>query len=174
MNRKVLFAGALLALPLVGILFASLGRDAHTVESPLVGRAAPAFTLIPAGGGPPISLAALRGKPVVVNFWATWCVPCFQEHPVLTQAARTLGGDVQFVGVVYDDEEPRVLEFLKRQGQSYPSLLDPDGKTAIAYGVYGVPETFFVDAQGNIVSKFVGPLHPEALSNLLAKARGGR
>ena len=103
-------------------------------------------------------LDGLRGRVVVVNFWASWCVPCYHEHPVLLRAAREHGAQVQFLGVVYDDEEGRVRDFLAQVGAAYPSLLDVNGRTAIAYGVYGVPETYFIDAQGAIVHKYTGPL----------------
>jgi len=170
MNHKVLIGGLVLALSLVGLLFANLGRDPHAVTSPLVGRAAPAFRLKPVGGGPPVDLAQLRGRPVIVNFWATWCVPCFEEHPVLVQAARDLGSSVQILGIVYEDEEERVDGFLRQHGQAYPSLLDLESKTAIAYGVHGVPETYFIDGKGRIVAKKEGPLTPETLTEYLRQA----
>jgi len=168
-NRRVLAVGLVLTLPLVGVLMAGLGRD-MTVRSPLVGRPAPAFSLRPVGGGNPIGTAELRGQPAVVNFWATWCVPCYQEHGVLTRAARTLEGRVRFVGVVYEDSEENVQRFSREQGASYPSLLDTEGRTAIAYGIFGVPETYFLDATGTIVSKYVGPLDDQRLAAELAKA----
>ena len=169
LNRRVLAVGAVLTLPLIGVLVAALGRD-MTPRSPLVGRTAPAFSLTPAGGGAPIGTAELRGQPAVVNFWATWCVPCYQEHPVLTRGARELEGRVRFVGVVYEDTEENVTRFLKEQGGSYPSLLDPEGRTAIAFGIFGVPETYFLDASGTIVSKYVGPLSEARLFFELEKA----
>jgi cytochrome c biogenesis protein CcmG/thiol:disulfide interchange protein DsbE len=168
-NRRILAVGLLLTLPLVGVLMAGLGRD-MTVRSPLVGRAAPAFSLRPVGGGAPIGTAELRGKPAVVNFWATWCVPCYQEHGVLTRAARALEGRVHFLGIVYEDSEENVQRFGREQGASFPSLLDEDGRTAIAYGIFGVPETFFLDAGGTVVSKFVGPLDDARLAAELDKA----
>jgi cytochrome c biogenesis protein CcmG/thiol:disulfide interchange protein DsbE len=171
-NRKVLVAGLAIALPLLAVLVANLGRDPHSVRSPLVGRPAPAFSLAPVGGGSPVALDSLRGKPVVINFWATWCVPCFQEHAALTEGARSLR-DVQFLGIVYEDEEALTHEFLRQRGSAYPSLMDKDGKAAIAYGVFGVPETFFIDASGRIVEKFVGPLDPGTLMELVAQAKGG-
>jgi len=175
LNRKVLVAGAVVAVPVLGLLGHAVfsGREPHAIDSPLVGRPAPPFTLAPVGGSAPVSLASLRGRPVVINFWATWCVPCYQEHPVLVQAARTLAEQVQFIGIVYDDEETRVRAFLAEKGGGYPSLMDPDGKTAIAYGVYGVPETYFVDPQGTIVAKHVGPLGPDTLAARLRLAQGG-
>jgi cytochrome c biogenesis protein CcmG/thiol:disulfide interchange protein DsbE len=170
-NRKVLIAGLAIALPLVAVLVANLGRDPHSVRSPLVGRPAPPFSLVPVGGGPPVSLESLHGKPAVINFWATWCVPCFEEHAALTAAARGLR-DVQFLGVVYEDEEARTQEFLKQRGSAYPSLMDAEGKTAIAYGVFGVPETFFIDPSGRIVEKYVGPLDRRTIAALVARAKG--
>jgi len=172
-NRRVLVVGLLVVVPLLGILVLNIGRNPHAFNSPMIGRPAPVFTLEATGGGAPVSLAALRGRPVVINFWATWCVPCFEEHAVLVSAARAAGDSVQFLGVVYEDEADRVDDFLARQGSAYPSLMDEDGKTAMSYGVYGVPETFFVDAQGRIAAKYTGPLHPDALAENLAKARGG-
>jgi len=158
-------------VPLLGNLVANLGRDPHMVASPLIGRPAPPFALVPLGGGPAVSLESLRGRPVVLNFWASWCVPCVQEHAALTNAARLMGGDARFYGVVYEDEEARAKDFLAMRGSAYPSLADPDSKTAIAYGVFGVPETYFISPGGTIADKFVGPLTPDAIAELVAKAR---
>ena len=174
MNRRVFVMGLLVVVPLVGILVLNIGRDPHAFNSPMIGRPAPAFTLKAAGSGAPVSLASLRGRPVVINFWATWCVPCYEEHAVLVSAAREAGDSVQFLGVIYEDDADRVGDFLSRQGRAYPSLMDDDGKTAMSYGVYGVPETFFVDAQGRIAAKYTGPLHAEVLAENLARARGGK
>jgi cytochrome c biogenesis protein CcmG/thiol:disulfide interchange protein DsbE len=170
-NRKVLLAGLAVVLPMVGLLLATIRRDPNPSlqRSPLVGRPAPPFLLVPVGGGPPVSLESLRGRPVVLNFWATWCVPCFQEHPVLLRAAREVGGRVQFLGVIYEDEEERVKAFLSEEGAAYPSLMDAEGRTAIAYGVFGVPETYFIDAQGAVADKHVGPLDEEAMAQSLRR-----
>jgi cytochrome c biogenesis protein CcmG/thiol:disulfide interchange protein DsbE len=157
MNRKALIIGLAITLPIIVLLAVSFGRDPHKVNSPLVGKPAPDFTLPAVGGQGPISLSSLRGKPVVVNFWATWCVPCFSEHPVLQNSAASMR-DVQFLGVIYDDTEPNIQKFLAQNGSSYPSLMDQGGRIAIAYGVYGVPETFFIDPSGMIVAKHEGPL----------------
>ena len=174
MNRKVLLAGLLLAIPFVAVLVANLNRDPHRVRSPLVGKPAPSFSLREVGSTRLVSLDAFRGKPVVLNFWATWCVPCYAEHPVLTASAASMGNSVQFVGVVYDDAEERIQDFLRRNGSNYPSVMDDQGKTAIAYGVYGVPETFFVSPTGTIVAKHEGPLTNESLQANLQNAMAAR
>jgi cytochrome c biogenesis protein CcmG, thiol:disulfide interchange protein DsbE len=173
-NLKVLGVGAAVAAPLLAILVMNLGRDPHYVRSPLVGTMAPPFALSPVdGGGAGVRLDALRGRAVVLNFWATWCVPCLQEHEALADGARAFL-DVQFAGVVYEDDEARTRRFLAQRGaEAYPMLLDPGGKTAIAYGVFGVPETFFIDRSGRIVDKYVGPLDRETLAALVRKAGAG-
>jgi cytochrome c biogenesis protein CcmG/thiol:disulfide interchange protein DsbE len=167
LNRRVLLAGLAVIAPLVAVLFLNLGRNPHIIGSPLVGRAAPDFALSPLDGGEPVTLASQRGKPVVLNFWASWCVPCFEEHPLLVQAARQLGDRVRFYGIVYEDSEEQVRRFLARQGQAYPSLVDPGSRTAIAYGIFGVPETYFIDAEGRIAAKHVGPLDAASLAKYL-------
>ena len=170
LNARVLVAGLAVVVPLVVVLVMNLGRNPHVIGSPLVGRAAPEFTLRPLEGGEPVTLASLRGRPAVINFWATWCVPCFQEHPLLVSAARSLGDRVRFVGVIYEDSEQQVRGFLARQGSAYPSLVDPGSRTAIAFGVFGVPETYFLDAEGKIAAKHIGPLDAQSLEAKLRQA----
>lgn len=170
LNTRVLIVGLVVVVPLVAVLLLNLGRDPHVIGSPLVGRAAPEFALQPLDGSAPVTLASLRGRPLVLNFWATWCVPCFQEHPLLVAAARSLGERVHFVGVIYEDSDEQVRAFLARQGSAYPSLSDPGSRTAIAYGVFGVPETYFIDAEGRIAAKQIGPLDAASLEAKLKDA----
>lgn len=174
MNRKVLMAGAAITLPILAILFLNLGRDPHRVQSPMVGKPAPTFSLKEAGADRVLSLESLRGKPAVVNFWATWCLPCYAEHEVLVRNARNIGSEVQFVGVVYDDTEDKIQQFIRENGSAYPSVMDEGGKAAIAYGVYGVPETFFLSPSGVIVAKHEGPLSQESLTANLQKVMTSR
>lgn len=169
MNRTVLIIGIIIVGAIVFILFAGLGKDPAHIDSPLVGRQAPAFALRAVGTGQTVDLESLRGKPVIVNFWATWCGPCFEEHPTLVANARNLP-NVQFVGIVFNDTDDKIMRFLAERGSAYPTLLDANGKTAIAYGVGGVPETFFINPAGKIVAKFEGPLSTETLQENLEKA----
>jgi cytochrome c biogenesis protein CcmG, thiol:disulfide interchange protein DsbE len=161
MNRTVLIVGVVLAATLVGVLFLGLGNDPGKIKSPLLGKPAPTFALRQVGTQNTIDVAQLRGKPVVINFWATWCGPCWEEHPVLVANARALQPNVQFLGVVFQDKEDKILSFLDQRGSSYPTVVDDAGKTAIAYGVGGVPETFFLDANGVVVAKHTGPMTSE-------------
>ena len=96
---------------------------------------------------------------MVLNFWASWCIPCREEAPLLTAADGTYGPrGVRILGVVYQDSDDNARDFMRRYGQTYPGLLDPDGRTAIDYGVFGIPETFFIDAPGVVRSRQVGAL----------------
>lgn len=172
MNRTVLFVGIALTAALVAVFYFSLGKDPQHIDSPLIGRIAPDFALKAVGTHETIDLARYRGRPVVLNFWATWCRPCWDEHPVLTAQSQMMGNQVQFVGVVFQDEESKIEDFLRERGWAYPTLVDDKGKTAIAYGVGGVPETFFIDRTGKIVAKFEGPISPEELQANVMKAMG--
>ncbi len=168
MNRRVLVVGAILVLPLVWVLGMGLGKDPKRIESPLVGKPAPAFELVDLAGNT-VRLEDLAGKPALINFWSTWCVPCVYEHPVLVAAARRYRDRVQFIGVIYQDEPTTIRAYLARSGAWGPSLIDPTGRTAIAFGVYGVPETFILDRSGTITAKYDGALDPATVDALLAE-----
>ena len=166
MNWKILLGGLALVVPLLVILALGFGQDPHEFDSPLIGKPAPDFTLSTLDGVE-VQLSSLKGKPVVLNFWATWCVPCRQEHPALLSAAARNGDRVQFYGVVYQDEPAKIEVWLDKHGKGYPTLVDEGSRAAIAFGVYGVPETYVIDAQGIIRNKFVGPVDPGTLSQQL-------
>ena len=170
MNARVLGIGVAVAVPLLGLLVANIDRNPQEIRSPLVGRAAPPATLVDLETGARTSLAALRGRPVVMNFFASWCVPCHQEHATLVEGARN-ATDVAFIGVVYDDAPERARAFIEKLGKAYPSYVDDGGRAAVAYGIYGVPETFFIDRNGVVIAKKVGPLSPAELSEYVRMLR---
>lgn len=170
MNRTVLVVGLLITAAVIGVLFVGLGKNPNEIRSPLIGKPAPSFALREVGTGRTIDVAQFKGKPVVINFWATWCNPCWEEHPTLVSTAQAFQPKVQFVGVVFQDTEEKIQSFLNARGSSYPTLVDEKGKTAIAYGVGGVPETFFLDKNGTIVAKHSGPLDDDMIRANLMKA----
>ncbi len=166
MNRTVLVVGALIVAPLLIFLALSFGKDPRAIESPLLEAPAPGFALLDLDGQP-VSLEELRGRPIMINFWATWCQPCIAEHPVLQATARRYEGRAHFIGIVYQDDAELIRGFLAQRGDWGRTLLDPDGETAIAYGVYGAPETFFIDTDGTVVRKVTGPMGADFLSGII-------
>ena len=163
-NRKALVVGLLIVVPLIVFLRLGLDHNPEDIGSPLVGKPAPEFVLHDFEGGA-VSLASLRGKPVVVNFWASWCQPCVAEHPLLVAAAERYRGEVAFIGVVpSEDNAEAVARFTGRFGRWGPVYHDTDGRVSIAYGVFKLPETYFLSSDGTIVSKVAGPLDEQSLA----------
>ena len=161
----VAVGGVVAAVALVASLLAfGLSRDPTQLRSPLVAKAAPDFALPTLDGGRTVRLADLRGQVVVLNFWASWCAECRVEHPAL-QAAwdRFRDQGVVFLGVPFQDAPSASKAYAAAVGGDWPLLADPSSSTALAYGVYGVPETFFIDARGRVASKHVGPVSYEQL-----------
>lgn len=122
----------------------------------LKGALAPNFAMSTLDGTKVARLEDYRGKPLVINFWATWCEPCLAEHPLFAWASRTYGKDVAFVGVVVEDTEANTRQFLRDNGTTFTQLFDPKSTVAVDFGVTGVPETYFIDRRGIIVSKVAG------------------
>jgi cytochrome c biogenesis protein CcmG/thiol:disulfide interchange protein DsbE len=149
----------LVLVPLGWLLFTGLGSDPRVIPSPLIGKPMPAFHGTTLAGGE-FSSADLVGKPTVVNFWASYCIPsCVDEHPVLLDLAARHGDELQMVGVLVNDTPDGARGFLDRYGQiRWPTLVNAEGRISIDYGVTGPPETFFVDADGIVVARHVGPL----------------
>ena len=150
-----------LLLGLLVLLAVRLRQDPSLVPSPRIGKAAPEFAL-PMLEDPQQTLtpAALSGRPVLVNFFASWCAGCQVEHPLLMRLA---GEGVEIVGLDYKDEPQAARRWLQRHGNPYRIIAqDRDGQAGLDWGVYGVPETYVLDADGSIVYKQVGPLTEQA------------
>ena len=152
---------------MAAFLAIGLKLDPREVPSPLIGKPAPAFDL-PQLATPDQRLAAkdLRGQVWLLNVWASWCVACRQEHPLLVELAK--GGQIKLYGLNYKDKREDALGWLNNFGDPYlKSMSDTDGLVGIDYGVYGVPETFVIDKQGVIRHKQIGPVTAESLRDTL-------
>ncbi len=160
-------------LALLTLLAYGFTRDPREITSPLIGKVAPPFTLTLFGGGR-FDFETHRGKAVVVSFWASWCVPCREEAPLLEAAWRAYRDrGVVFVGVNVQDQEQAARAFIKEFGLSFPNGPDPEGRIAVDYGVYGIPELFFVDGNGQITYKHIGAIGKRLLQAKLEDARRG-
>ena len=162
-----------LVLVAVVAMFAwALSRE-QTLASPLVGKPAPAFSIPLYAADSTVSLAKVRGTPVVLNFWASWCLACRDEALVLEAGWQRHGPEVAFVGIAVNDEDEAAKEFIRRYGKTYHLGSDADGSAAVEYGLYGVPETFFIGRDGKILSRHIGPLTTEDLDQRIAELEAG-
>jgi cytochrome c biogenesis protein CcmG/thiol:disulfide interchange protein DsbE len=180
----------LIAVPVLMLFAFGLRRgDPRLIPSPLVGNPAPDFALpVMAMDGPvdgrettgdTVRLEDMRGNVVVLNFYASWCIPCRAEHRDLTRVARRYANrNVKFFGVVYNDDPPAMRRYIRQLGgQAYPALVDPGQRVAIDYGLVGVPETFFIDQDGVVRRKVFSAVSQTTLTQeiegLLAGGNGG-
>lgn len=165
---------SLAVLPLLALLAKSFERDPKALPSTRLNKAAPMFVLPDlnqeAQDAAPIDLSKLLGKPVVINFWSTWCGPCKAEHALLQDAARFYGDKVQFLGIVYQDSAEAARSYLASRTNIFPQLIDTQSDVAIRYGVGGVPETFFIDAQGQVAYKHTSVLQAPILARFVDAA----
>ncbi|UYN98740.1 MAG: DsbE family thiol:disulfide interchange protein [Devosia sp.] len=173
--RYAVFALPLIALvALVAVFAFSMDRDASLVRSVLIDRPAPQFALAPVEGlgVPGFDTATLEGTPTLVNVFASWCIPCRDEHPLLESLKAETG--IRMFGINHSDAPENARAFLDELGNPYDAVgADRDRRVSIDWGVYGVPETFLVNAAGVIVYKHVGPLSPEAIESELKPAISG-
>ncbi|MGI8518011.1 MAG: TlpA family protein disulfide reductase [Acidimicrobiia bacterium] len=169
--RLVGLAAVAGSLVLAVILGSRFGRDPSFIASPLIGQPAPDLTLARLNGDGELALRQLQGNIVVVNFWASWCVPCRAENTDLVATAQAfINVGVRFVGVVYQDDPDSAIAFLDELGwggSNYEYVVDPGSRAAIAFGVFGVPETFFINPEGLIVGKIIGQTNAILLGSSL-------
>ena len=176
--RYILFVLPLIALiALVAVFAASMDRDPGLVRSVLIDKPAPSFAMeaVPELGVPGFDTARLQGEVTVVNVFASWCIPCRDEHPLLVALKEVTG--VRLFGINQADAPENARAFLAELGNPYDAVgADRDRRISIDWGVYGVPETFVIDTRGIITFKHVGPLSPRAVETELLpaieKARG--
>lgn len=155
------------------VLFAvGLQHDPREVPSPLIGKPAPTFNLKLLGDGAPYATADLKGRPLLVNFFASWCEGCQVEHPVLLKLAKEF--NVEIIGMDYKDKPEDVSSWLARHGSPYRRVvMDEEGTAGLDWGVYGVPETFVLNAAGVIVYKQIGPMTEDVWREKIAPLMAG-
>jgi len=175
----VLVTVVLAGLVLAAFVVLLVGAKQPDSKSTVVGRPAPstdrAFATL--DGGSPLRLADFRGRYVVLNFFASWCVPCEQEHPELVRfQQRHMGpGDATVVQVLYNDKPNAAREFFRKRGLGgWPVLIDDQGQFALDYGVTGPPESFLIDPQGNVLAGVKSAIDDAGLEDLLTRAKQGR
>ena len=161
----------LLFVGMVGLFYATLDRDTRLVPSPLIGKPAPEFSLptLTMNAGVTetlISPQQLIGKPWLLNVWASWCRECRIEHPLFNQLAQQY--DFQLVGMNYKDQANDAQQWLRQFGDPFSTIIyDNKGSAGLDLGVYGVPETFLIDAQGIIRYKHVGPINAKTVNDII-------
>ena len=157
-----------LFLALVAFLAIGLGRDPREVPSPLINKPAPAFRLVQLKDpSRSFSSEEMRGKVWLLNVWASWCIACRDEHPMLLELARQ--NAIPIYGLNYKDKPTDAVSWLNELGDPYVlSVSDLDGRVGIDYGVYGAPETFLIDRDGVIRLKHIGPITPNVWNNKIA------
>jgi len=172
MRRLVFLLPILIVLLLVAAFWRGLdpNRDPSALPSALVGKTAPAVDLPAlADGAPRLQLSAFKGKLVAINFFASWCLPCRAEHPLLEQLSAELG--VPVIGIAWKDKPEASRAFLSELGDPYVATgADESGRTGIDFGITGVPETFLVDGDGIVRYRLAGPVTRDGLKNELAPA----
>ena len=174
-RRRVAIALTAVAAAAVVAVALSYRPDPPAVTASGEGRPAPAFQVSDLRDGTrTIELADLRGRPVVLNFWASWCVPCRKEMPAFERVHQRVRSDAEFLGMNHQDSREDALDLLERTGVGYPSGFDPQGNVARAYGLYGMPTTVFISGDGRILATRTGELSEQELERALSELFGVR
>ena len=157
---------------LVVVLVLAFRRDPHDIKTGTVGKPAAGFMLEQLDGSGPVLFDAPRGRITVINFFASWCIPCKQENPALVRVwERYRSSDVAFIGVLYQDSRESGLRYVQDNGVTWPTGSDEDGRAAFAYGVFGIPETYFIGADGVIAGRHIGPIDETTLVTAIDELR---
>lgn len=167
MRRLIYILPAVAFVALAVYFFVSLTRDPSTLPSAMINQPTPAFTLAGLGDKPGLARDEFTGQVVLINFFASWCIPCRTEHPLLMNLSRELS--VPLYGIDYKDKPEDAARFLGELGDPYGRIgADREGRVGIDFGVYGVPETYVIDKAGRIRLRHVGPLTPADVARELA------
>lgn len=173
-RRRAPIIAAVVLVVVVAFIIVLAGSDPDgrpASPSPLLGRQAPEIVGLTVGGVG-FDLGEQRGRFVVVNFFATWCTPCIREHPELVEFEQRQGAEgATVISVVYDDRADDVAGFFEDNGGDWPVVLDPDGRTALSYGVSGIPESYVVGPDGTVVAKLIGGVTADDLVRVVTEAR---
>jgi cytochrome c biogenesis protein CcmG, thiol:disulfide interchange protein DsbE len=166
--RRFLVYAALLPFVVLGAAGFALFLRGPSASPTTIGSVAPDFSLVDLDGSP-VHLADLRGQPVIVNFWASWCGPCVDEFPLLKAAAEEHTDEgLVVLGIVYQDRSEAARAFMQQNGGTWQALMDPDDRVARAYNIFGPPETYFVGRDGTIVARHIGQLTAASLDAKVA------
>jgi cytochrome c biogenesis protein CcmG, thiol:disulfide interchange protein DsbE len=170
---RALRIGVVIAMAaLVVVLILAFRRDPHDIRTGTVGKPAAAFSVQRLEGDGSLKLEDARGKVTVVNFFASWCIPCKEENPALVRVyERYRASNVVFIGVLYQDSRDSGLKYVRDNGVTWPTGIDEDGRVAFAYGVFGIPETYFIGADGVIAGRHIGPIDETTLVTAIDELR---
>jgi cytochrome c biogenesis protein CcmG/thiol:disulfide interchange protein DsbE len=170
---RALRIGVVVAMAaLVLVLILAFRRDPHDIRTGTVGKPAPAFTLQRLDGSGTMVIDAPSGRVTVVNFFASWCIPCKEENPALVRVyERYRASNVEFIGVLYQDSRESGLKYVQDNGVPWLTGSDDDGRVAFAYGVFGIPETYFIGADGVIAGRHIGPIDETTLITAIDELR---
>jgi cytochrome c biogenesis protein CcmG/thiol:disulfide interchange protein DsbE len=163
-----LVVAAVLPVLILGLLAVALLARAPSTSPTAVGNLAPDFNLVDLDGDP-VRLTDFRGRPLIINFWASWCGPCVEEFPLLRDALdRYRDSDLAIVGIVYQDRSEAARAFMERTDAPWPATMDPGDRVAASYGILAPPETYFVGRDGTIVARQIGQFSASSLQEKIA------